>query len=220
MRDNDYYRYMLHQKENASINIDTSNKCILECPGCQRNDLRNKDKIKNGNIMPISDFKKIVEYYDNINLCGQISDPVYYRHFNEFLDITKEYPTKTFRIATAAHQKNLQWYENAFNRHNNNVKWIFGLDGLPNTSFLYRIKQNSQLIFDAMILGAKLNKKISWQFIVFNYNKHQIEEAKKIANENNIRFILTISDRNRNSTGSPEEYKEKYKIKNTKRIVI
>ena len=130
--------------------------------------------------MPVEDFNKIIHFFDNIMFCGQISDPVRHPKFKQLLDIMALHQDKKFAIATAANQKNIEWYEDAFNRHGDNVTWTFGLDGLPNTSFLYRIKQNSQLIYDAMLLGAKLGKNVRWQFIVFDHNEHQIEEAKKL----------------------------------------
>lgn len=66
---------------------------------------------------------------------------------------------------------------------------------MPDTSFMYRKNQNSQLIFDAMMLGKSMGKNITWQFIVFGFNEHQIDVAKQIAKENNIMFKLVLTDR-------------------------
>lgn len=215
----DHSEYMMAQRMKGMANCDTSSLCVLQCANCSRTfnpndnpdeERKRIDRIRTGRPMPVEDFNKLIEFFDNIIFCGQISDPVRHPKFKQFLDIMSLHPDKNFIIATAAHQKNLEWYEDAFNRHGDNVTWTFGLDGLPDTSFLYRIKQNSQLIYDAMLLAAKLGKNVRWQFIVFDYNEHQIEKAKRIAKEHGITFLLTISNRKQNGFSSPQKYKEKY----------
>lgn len=221
----DHSEYMMAQRMEGACNCDTSSSCVLQCANCSRTanpydspvqEKERLDRIRAGRPMPVEDFNKIINFFDNIVFCGQISDPVRHPKFKEFLDITNLHPDKNFIIATAAHQKNIEWYKDAFSRHGNNVTWTFGLDGLPDTSFLYRIKQNSQLIYDAMLLAAKLGKNVRWQFIVFDFNEHQIEEAKKIAHKHGITFVLTISNRKQNGFSSPQKYKEKYLEKNKK----
>lgn len=216
----DYEEYMMHQAFYAKCNLDMCSKCVLECPGCYRQDPKSKNKIKNSTAISIDNFRKIVDYFSGINMCGQISDPIYHPKFKEILAITNEYPEKLFLISTAAHQKNIDWYKDAYNIHGDNVTWRFGLDNLPGEVPEYRIKQNSKLVFEAMFLGAKLSKKVQWQFIVFDFNQHKIEEAQQIAKNNNITLVMVISDRNRNNKNSPKEYRDKYQARNTKRIMI
>ena len=219
----DHSEYIQAQCMQGMVNCDTSSLCVLQCANCSRtfnpNDSTEQkrkrlDRIRIGRPMPVEDFNKIIHFFDNIMFCGQISDPVRHPKFKQLLDIMALHQDKKFAIATAAHQKNIEWYEDAFNRHGDNVTWTFGLDGLPNTSFLYRIKQNSQLIYDAMLLGEKLGKNVRWQFIVFDHNEHQIEEAKKIAKEHGITFVLIVSNRSQNGFPSTQKYKEKYLEKN------
>ena len=206
----DYEEYMMHQSYYATCNLDMCSKCVLECPGCQRQDIRSKNKIKNSKSISINNFRKLVDYFSAINMCGQISDPVYHSKFKEILAITNEYPDKKFRVSTAAHQKNIDWYKDAYSIHGDNVSWRFGLDNLPGEVPEYRIKQNSELVFEAMFLGAKLSKKVEWQFIVLDFNQHKIEKAKQIAKNNNVDLIFIISDRLRNNSRSPKELRDKY----------
>ena len=214
----DYEEYMMHQSYYATCNVDMCSKCVLECPGCQRQDTRSKNKIKNSTAITINNFRKLVDYYSTINMCGQISDPVYHPKFKQILAITNEYPDKKFRVSTAAHQKNIEWYKNAYSIHGENVTWRFGLDNLPGEVPEYRIKQNSELIFEAMFLGAKLNKKVQWQFIVLDFNQHKIKKAKQIAKNNNVELIFVISDRQRNKSSSPKEFRDKYSAGNTVQV--
>jgi MoaA/NifB/PqqE/SkfB family radical SAM enzyme len=224
----DINNYLSIQKKLGSSNIELTNKCPLQCLQCERSLLKSSDlddknyikqKIKESFDIDLNSFRKLCHFFDNtIALCGQFSDPIYHENFFEILKIcSTEFPDKKFKIHTAAHQKNLDWYEQAFNLTGKNVKWIFGLDGLPNTSFLYRKNQNSQLIFDAILLGKKMKINVVWQFIAFKYNEHQINSAKKICEEKNIEFKLILTNRttgkielasdNLRSHGPIKEYK-------------
>lgn len=216
----DYEEYMMHQAFYTKCNLDMCSKCVLECPGCMRQDLKAKNKIKNSTAISIDNFRKVANYFSGINMCGQISDPIYHPKFKEILAITNEYPKKRFIISTAAHQKNIDWYKDAYSIHGDNVTWRFGLDNLPGEVPEYRIKQNSKLVFEAMFLGAKLGKKVQWQFIVLDFNQYKIEEARQIAKNIDVELMMVISDRFRNNASSPQKYRNKYSAHNAKRIMI
>tara|TARA_B110000503_G_scaffold99799_1_gene149294 strand:- start:28476 stop:29168 length:693 start_codon:yes stop_codon:yes gene_type:complete len=212
--------YKTIQQQYGNVNIELTNKCPLCCAQCFRAELKRdnthpkkiliKEKIKESFDISLIDLRKLFNFFNApISLCGQFSDPIYHKKFLDILDIcTKEYSNKKFRIHTAAHQKNIEWYQTAFNKTGNNITWIFGLDGLANTSMIYRQGQNSKLIYDAMLLGAALKKNITWQYIVFKYNENQIEAAQAIAKENNIRFKLVYTDR---THGNVEIASKKYR---------
>lgn len=203
---NDIEQYLEIQKKLGSSNIELTFKCPLQCPQCLRENLRDanenkrnyiKEKIDISSDVSLIDFRKLCHFFNNcIALCGQFSDPVYHKNFFEILKICSiEFSDKTFKIHTAAHQRNIDWYKTAFEYTGDNVTWIFGLDGLPDTSPLYRKNQNSQLIYDAMMLGKDMGKNIIWQFIAFGFNQHQIDTARAICKERGIIFKLVLTDR-------------------------
>lgn len=224
-------QYVFGQQNLSNSNIELTYRCPLQCPQCFRdlltrdnNDPKKiifKQKIKESFDIPLDDLKKLLNFFnDDISLCGQFSDPIYHSNFYEILDIcSKEYSSKTFKIHTAAHQKNLEWYKTAFEKTGKNIIWIFGLDGLIDTSPIYRKNQNSQLVFDAMVLAAQMNINLLWQFIVFGHNEHQIEEAKSIADKYNIKLRLIFTNRESNKIKkASEKYQAKTHIKEAKII--
>lgn len=204
---NNIEEYLNLQKDLGSSNIELTFRCKLQCSQCTRDLLFNgnqkektymKEKLSKSSEIDLNDFKKLCNFFNNkIALCGQISDPIFHTKFFDILKIcSNEFSNKTFKIHTAAHQKNLEWYKTAFDLTNDNITWIFGLDGLPETSHQYRKNQNSQLIYDAMMLGKEMGKNIVWQFIVFGFNYNQIEVARNICIEKKISFKLIFTDRN------------------------
>ena len=216
----DHLEFIRSQQLLGMPNIETSSKCSLQCPQCTRAKLQEskdsnkykeiKMRIDNGFALPLKDAEKLLRFFDSgVMLCGQLSDPVFWPDLFAFLEFSKTYPNKNIRIMTAASQKNIEWYKTAFELSHNNVTWAFGLDGMKDTSMIYRVGQNSELLFDAMILGKSLGIKIEWHYIVFDYNINSIAEAKDFASTYGILLNLVKSNRGSNSIKVPDKWKPK-----------
>lgn len=178
--------------KHKGCNIDISNLCTLECLRCMRIDWKDKKQIP-GKIMTVEQFRKIVNYFRYIHFCGSISDPIFNPYLTTFLSMCKN-ANKGSTVHTAASQKPISWYEDAFDI-NPDTNWIFGLDGLPEESCMYRINQDGEKLFEVMKMGAKKGLKIDWQYIVFSYNEEHIEEAQQMAKDNGLNFVIVHSGR-------------------------
>lgn len=155
-----------------------------------------KQRISAGFSLPLDDAEKLLRFFNRgLMLCGSISDPVYWEHLYDFLKLSKHYADRKIEIHTAASRINIEWYQRMFEVSHENVTWIFGLDGLSDTSMIYRQGQDSKLLFDVMLLGKEMGINIEWRFIVFQYNLHQIEDAKEFAKINHIRLSFVKTDR-------------------------
>lgn len=178
-----------------SLNIDISFRCPLECPRCQRQrQWRNFGKKVPGRDLTLKEIDKISDYYNDFIFCGQLSDPVHHPKFPEILEML--YKKKTIvEIHNAASQKSKEYFIKCF-KANPDAMWVFGIDGLPEESHKYRINQDGQKLFDIMIESKKhLEVTPTWQYIVFSYNEDHIEQAKKLAKENGVGFMLVKSSR-------------------------
>lgn len=75
----------------------------------------------------------------------------------------------------------------------------FAVDGLKDTSGKYRVnfteKDFDQVIEVMNVASNQYKLNAIWIFIAFNFNQHQIEQAKEIARQNNIIFCLRKSAR-------------------------
>lgn len=178
--------------QHKGITIDAGRTCTLECPKCMREKWIDKRLVPGQNLSK-ENFLKLVDYFKSIDFCGQISDPIFNPWLIDFLRICNE-RNKPVSIHTAASQKSMAWYNKAFDA-NKNTKWIFGVDGLPEESCMYRVHQDGEKLFEVMKMGVQKGLKIYWQYIKFRYNQHNIEEAKQLAKKNNIYFILNESNR-------------------------
>tara|TARA_Y100000296_G_scaffold79001_1_gene102424 strand:- start:924 stop:1592 length:669 start_codon:yes stop_codon:yes gene_type:complete len=177
-----------------SINIDCTFRCPLECPKCQRQSIIKASFKVPGQDMPWGDFIKLAKFFKTkLFFCGQISDPIFHPNMIEMLKWCYE-NNKAIKLNTAASQKPIRWYEKAFDA-NPKARWTFGVDGLPKDSHKYRINQDGPKLFEVMKIGVKKGMIILWQYIVFNYNENDIEEARKMAKDNGINFDVVYSGR-------------------------
>lgn len=156
--------------------------------------IRDTGKAPRGPDITPEQFIKTLDYFEgNVNFCGQLSDPIYGKYFIELLRICYEKNRKC-RVATAANGRSMDWYEKAF-LANPNTRWIFGIDGPPHLSFLHRVNQDGEYLFEVMKMGRELGLNIVWQYIIFSYNEDHIDECIKLAKENKIEMIILHSTR-------------------------
>ncbi len=190
--------------EGRKINIESTFRCTLECPKCQRQSIRRQGFKIPGVDMPWDDFLKIAKFFKKgLIFCGQVSDPVFNPKMIEMLKYCYDNKIPIY-INTAASQKPMEWYEEAFEA-NPKATWVFSIDGLPKDSHKYRINQDGPKLFEVAKLCAKRGLTPRWQYIVFNYNENNIEEARQMAKNNNILFDVLYSGR----WGVEDAYKPK-----------
>ena len=104
--------------KNRGINIDSNTKCALKCPKCIRENYKKVNKKIPGREMPLTDFKKLINYFKTITFCGQISDPTSYSNLINTLKICKIKNLACW-IHTASSHRKINWYEEAFNANPN-----------------------------------------------------------------------------------------------------
>jgi len=177
------------------LNADITFRCPLECPSCQRQfAFKERGKRVHGHDITLDDIKKLGKHFKSIIFCGQLSDPV---HHPKFIEILKYLYDNNVNVSVhnASSAKSKSWYIKAFKAHPK-AEWIFGIDGLPEQSYLYRKNQDGLKLYDIMLEAKKYIKgKIYWQYIIFNYNEDNIEKAKEMARRDGLSFFLIHSSR-------------------------
>lgn len=180
-----------------SINVELTYKCSLVCPACPRQTAWKDSNIKLvGEELSLESYTKIVKFFKNIQLCGQLSDPLHHSQFHRILEITNEYDPYSLSIHTAVSLPSIDFYREAFKIRPNKTNWVFGIDGLPKDSHKYRINQDGEKLFNIMLECAKkCDLPPIWQYIVFSYNEKDMEEAESIAKKYGIRIQFLHSSR-------------------------
>ena len=178
------------------MNIDIGFRCALECPRCAR--WRHYRKYGNkvpGYDITMEEYLKVIDWcYKHINFSGQYSDPIHHPLLIDFLKVNYERNIET-SVHNASSSKSKEWYIKAF-KANPNARWIFGIDGMPEESHIYRINQKGQKLYDIMLEAKKhLNRTPVWQYIIFSYNEHNLDKAMKKAKKDGVVFMYLQSSR-------------------------
>ena len=183
------------ERSKQALNVDLSHRCPLECSLCGRQrHFTYKGLNVPGKDISLEDFDKLSNHFKKIAFVGQYSDPIHHPKFLDILNICKEKNILT-EVNTASSFKTETFYEKAFKTYSK-AKWIFGIDGLPFQSHLYRVNQDGEKLFNMMLESRKyLDYKPVWQFIIFKYNEDYIDNAIQIARDIKVDFKLINSAR-------------------------
>lgn len=200
------------------IEIELTTKCTLGCPACPRNadDYGEHTKenwdVGHMNTDLAKSFANDPEDRDYL-FVGCYGDPIYHP---DFIDIVRYYieRNKMLTIHTnGSFKKQKFWDELASLNWSRRQQFNFSVDGLEDTNHLYRIRANWKHIMMGMkTMGAlPLDRRpvLDWKFLVFPYNEHQVEDARKLANSLGMdRFLPVTSERpiEYYNTDTPELY--------------
>ena len=173
-----------------AVNLDLTSKCTLACIYCGRAELKNIPSY----YMTEKEFDCYLNFFHYFTFCGQISDPIMHPKLPLFLN--KVYKAgKGSGVHVAASHKPKSFFIECF-KANPDALWCFGIDGLPQDSHKYRVRQDGMKLFNIMVESAKyLRQKPIWQYIIFDYNENDIEEALRLSNLHKVEFKLIMSSR-------------------------
>lgn len=182
------------------IEIEISSKCNAACPGCKRVDLTRKklpfDEINLDPQILYKAFENVNLKDTEIYLCGVLGDPILHQ---DIIEITKYFLDKDSKvvISTNGSLRSISFWEELGNiSKTRKLEIKFAVDGLEDTNHIYRVNTEWKKIISNMTSYSRAGGKGNWVFITFNHNKHQVEEAKSIAESLNFKFSLRQSIRN------------------------
>ncbi|MFH1202400.1 MAG: radical SAM protein [Candidatus Omnitrophota bacterium] len=186
-------RQKQHREEYISaypywLTIDPTNFCTLRCPFCPTGQGRGS---RTRGMLSWDNFKKVMDelgqYLIHIDFCNW-GEPLLNKDIYKMVRHAKEYSIDT-KI-----DSNLNYFSEKEAEDmivSGLDKLIVSLDGAtPETYSKYRIGGN----FDKVLAHIKLllkkrkelgktNPYISWQFLVFKHNEHEIEEVQRIGKD-------------------------------------
>lgn len=188
-------------KDIRGVHLEISSLCNAECPLCPRNFF--SYPLNNGykeHAMTIDEAKKIfpsefVGRLDNLHINGNFGDLVM---CPDAVDIVKWFrqnnPKMKISASTNGGARNVEFWQELAKL---DCRIVFCLDGLKDTHSIYR----RNTVFETVIKNAKTfisaGGRADWKFIVFDHNKHQINEARILSQQLGfVHFELVDHGRN------------------------
>lgn len=195
-----------------TIRIDASSLCQLHCPVCQT--WRLQEKVGAG-YLKYEDFKKFVDTYENFKYIEISNDGEIF--LNPELNRIIEYAFRKGILLSAENGVNLNSI--CDETVESLVKYQFGpinvsIDGASDATYaIYRRGGSFTRVIDNI---RKINvckqkycsgrPELTWRFIIFGHNEHEIETARKMAEELNMRFELLFNVEPNYSPVKDEKY--------------
>ena len=211
------YRY----EDIKTIHLEVTQNCQAACPMCDRN--MNGEGINphiNLDELTLEDCKRIflpdfIAQLKTMYMCGNLGDPIVARDTLEiFQHFRKHNPNMWLSMNTNGGAKNEAWWRELAQIFGKMGAVIFSVDGLRNTNHIYRqgvvwdnVERNMQAFIDA---GGRAR----WDFLIFEHNQHQVEEAEALANKWGVeRFMKKKTGR---FIDTKSNKKEKHQAKDRK----
>jgi MoaA/NifB/PqqE/SkfB family radical SAM enzyme len=183
------------------VDIELTSYCNINCPGCLRQEMYNEvSHILNQSYITLENLKKWIppNYLPKlkvVNFCGSIDEPTTHP---EFLDIVDYFLGFTgINVATNGSTRTVKFWEELGKRK---ISVFFGLDGIDQGSLeKYRVGASFKKVQENWRAFINAGGKATWQFIVFEYNKHLLEQAKQLSDDEGFSRFRTIYSHRKNS---------------------
>jgi len=210
------------------LQFELSSMCNALCLGCVRTDNSsfNKKKyvIPDKQYISFETFKKIITAPEfstvkELQFCGTIDDPLMHPELLEFLNFASTVNSYNIVIHTNASLRNIDYWKKlaqVLKKHKSHtVK--FSIDGLEDTNHLYRQNTSWSKIMENAKFFIAEGGQAAWQYLIFPWNEHQLDQAKKLSVEMGFYQFVTRHDRSI-ATKRGLEAIQKIKIENIKKI--
>jgi MoaA/NifB/PqqE/SkfB family radical SAM enzyme len=181
----------------TTIDIESINNCNAKCPLCLRgqnmrtNDVLDWDKVVSSTSLELWSIVK------SINFNGNTGDNLMHPKIFEIIDWCVKHSSASISIHTNGSLRSPDWWEKfglLLSQPQNKV--VFGIDGLADTHSIYRVGTDYHKIIENAKAFIKGGGRAEWQFILFEHNAHQIEQAQQLANDLGFsRFFVLYQDR-------------------------
>ena len=175
---------------NLLLHFELSTRCNAYCPGCPR--YVNSSTVLNPNLLQdnvsLEQFKSWCspELLNNrvkrLMFCGNYGDPIANPEIVEILDYAVTHLNKDAYIIVNTNGglgSTKQWKAiGNILKNNNKYQIFFSVDGLEDTNHMYRRGVLWDRIDANIRAYTSTGAKGMWDYLIFEYNKHQLEQAK------------------------------------------
>lgn len=189
---------MYKYEDIKAVHLELTERCQAACPMCPRT---GNAELMNAELS-LEDIKKIftvefVQQLERITLCGNFGEPIVAKDCLEVVQYFREYNKDLYiTINTNAGARPKAWWHALAKAIGDNGFVIFGIDGLEDTNHIYRVNVKWENVYNNARYFIEAGGKAAWDFIAFEHNEHQIEQAEALSIEMGfIRFRVKKSYR-------------------------
>lgn len=178
------------------LTVDLTNSCQLRCPLCPTG-LQAHDR--NATLYSLEQFKKLMEdvgdYVFFIDFYNW-GEPLNNKNFDEYVQVAKQYNVSTEISSNFSLKLSDERIRRLIESGLNEI--IVSMDGTTQETYeQYRRKGQIDLVQDNIRRFIKLRNELgqtfpvlTWRYLVFGFNEHEVEEAKEMSKELGVDKIM------------------------------
>lgn len=181
----------------GNLQLEITDYCNAFCPQCERAQIH--PKLLNNKMITLDTVKNIFDQagwkaLHTILFCGNKDEPTMNPDLIPMIKyIRNKLPKVEIAVASNGGTRSVKWWQEIAQL---GVCVKFGFDGLEDTNHIYRVGVKWNHAIRNMKAYIDAGGRAEWQFIIFEHNKHQVEEARQMASDMGCaRFLETISNR-------------------------
>ena len=165
------------------IHFEPTTNCNAACPQC----LRTRTEFE-PNELSLDDVKRLFDsgvllQLEKIYMCGNYGDPASARQTIEMYEYFKSInPNLIIGMNTNGGIRYPEWWARLAKVMSGEKDYVvFSLDGLEDTNHLYRRNVRWSKVIDNAQAFINAGGKAHWDMLVFEHNKHQVDQAHELA---------------------------------------
>jgi len=204
-----------------TIHLENTQKCQASCPMCDRN--QNGGALNphiNLSELTIDDCKRIFEpefiaQLKTMYMCGNLGDPIVARDTLEIFKYFRQHNSNMWlSMNTNAGARDETWWQELASTFGRMGAVIFSVDGLSDTNHIYRQGVVWEHVERSMRAFTKAGGRARWDFLIFEHNQHQVDEAKALSEE--LGFEKFVAKKTGRFVNANSEKKDKHQAVNRK----
>ena len=172
-------------------------RCNAKCPACHRQKPLSINLNDKKYTITLEQFKQLfnpglLQDLQWLMFNGNFGDSIMNKDFREILAYVKSQGTK-IKIHTNGGIHGHDYWTDVGNILTKDDIINFDLDGLADTHHIYRINTKFENVFEnaKSVIGTN-RPQVHWKYIVFEHNKHKVEEARQLAEDVGFTTFSTV----------------------------
>ena len=172
------------------LHIEATTVCQAACPQCDRENAELYNDETDRHSLSLAQVQQAipestVENLDKVFACGTFGDPA---ANSDLLDIFRWFrsinPDITLGMNTNGGLRNADWWTEIGTLFSKPLDYVvFSIDGLEDTNHVYRRNVNWKKVMENARAFTKTGASAHWDMLIFDYNKHQIDDAEQLATQ-------------------------------------
>jgi MoaA/NifB/PqqE/SkfB family radical SAM enzyme len=181
------------------IHIEPTSVCNAACPMCARNiNGKGLNPYITLKSLPVTWFEdnitpKQIQQLNKVFFCGNVGDPASAPELLEIIAYFKKCnPDIVVGLNSNGGLKTAAWWSKLGHLLDGPLDYcVFSIDGLEDTNHLYRRNVRWQKVIENAESFISTGASAHWDMLVFEHNKHEVDEAKQIAKQMGFTWFRT-----------------------------